>query len=809
MNLARLRSGVVTTVAVLAFTVVLSACGGESAPAPDETATPTATQEATPTPSVTSTATPASTTPTPTGAVLTLAIDSDTRWQDLFDDFTTSQQACIRDALGEELEAALGRLVLTDEDTQASEVALFSCLSPETARSVFLSSMAAGFEESEGRPLSADEASCLRERVADVDVAAFVAETANGPDTGTGTEEVMFGLVSCFPDLLLSAFLAEAGMTLDELSEEEASCLHEWSASTEWQRFLRDDDATVLAWLLPSLADCAPDLFLGFFLEASGITLDELGAEETSCLREWLAGLDWDALLMDDESVAAAVAAAGLASCLPSAAEPGSGADRGSILEGAVAAPVGVAIEGTLRHEGDVDVFVFEAEEGAYYHVDVTRRTLDSFVAVLYDADGRELASTGDLPAWGLFWEATYAGRHHVEVRGYGAGSYTLTVSRAPNDHADELDSATALTLGEPVEAWVNHGADSDVFAFDAAGGQLYEVDVALGSLPDSTVALHDAGGGLLLANDDYRESLASRLYWLAPADGGRHYVVVRGHGTGSYTLTVSRSPIDDTGEQDLTCSAGIAVPNPTANESLVRDCEHLLALRDALATTGSLNWSAKLPMTSWTGVTIADTRQRVTNLDLASSDLTGALSGRLGDLTALTELRLNGNRLTGMLPSKLGQLDLTRVYLGGNRFTGCLPSLLWGVTNSDVGTLGLPACPAPIDVSQGSKEPLTAGTYKFSWKKGDPPLIFDVPPGLTLELAGAVTAIPPRPGSKGPWVSGRALVFFVVGNDSRLIIDAAFAGVEWSRLIVEPAPGIGDLLDRVVEFSWTDETHE
>ena len=556
MKLVPLRSGVVTTIAILALAIVLSACGGEPPPAPDETTTPVGTQEATPTPSATSTATPASTTPPPTGAVLALAIDSDTRWQELFDEFTVPEQACIRGALGEDLEATLGRPVLTDEDTQASEVALFSCLSPATARGVLLYSVIAGFEETEGRPISLDEANCLHERVADADVAGFIAGTFNGLDAAA--EEFVFGLMGCFPDLFLSAFLAEAGMTLEELREEEASCLREWSASADWQLFLSGDtDETLLAGFLPGLANCAPDLLLGFFLEASGITLDELGAEETSCLREWLAGLDWDALLIDSEGTAAAVASAGLARCLPSGTDPGSTADRGSILEGAVPAPVGEAIEGALDGLGKPDIYVLQAEAGVLYRVDVTLGTLVDSTLALYDADGWELAFNDDLDyessASRIEWEAPDTRAYYLAVESYLAsdgGSYTLTITTIPNidDHADDIDpgTATRAAVGVAIEGTLHYGDDVDIFVFGAEEGAYYQVDVTLGTLGDSLLALYDADGWELAFNDDHGDSLASRIFWRA-SDAGEYYVAVGGYGAGSYTLTIAQIPnIDD-----------------------------------------------------------------------------------------------------------------------------------------------------------------------------------------------------------------------------------------------------------------------
>ena len=46
-----------------------------------------------------------------------------------------------------------------------------------------------------------------------------------------------------------------------------------------------------------------------------------------------------------------------------------------------------------------------------------------------------------------------------------------------------------------------------------------------------------------------------------------------------------------------------------------------------------------------------------------------------LGDLSELTGLRLDGNALTGTIPSAMSVLsNLTDVYLGGNDLTGCIP---------------------------------------------------------------------------------------------------------------------------------------
>ena len=140
--------------------------------------------------------------------------------------------------------------------------------------------------------------------------------------------------------------------------------------------------------------------------------------------------------------------------------------------------------------------------------------------------------------------------------------------------------------------------------------------------------------------------------------------------------------------------------------------------------------------MSHWTGVTVAGTPPRVTKLHLAESDLRGELSGLLGNLTGLRELRLEDNRLGGSIPSKLLRLNaLTHLYVAGNNLEGCIPPMLRSVANNDLQSLDLPTCPPPVDPWQANTPRdagvMDAGTYRYET------LLFDVPPGLQVELAG------------------------------------------------------------------------
>ena len=75
---------------------------------------------------------------------------------------------------------------------------------------------------------------------------------------------------------------------------------------------------------------------------------------------------------------------------------------------------------------------------------------------------------------------------------------------------------------------------------------------------------------------------------------------------------------------------------------------------------------------------------------------LTGAIPSELGNLAELTNLWLSHNQLTGGIPSELlgglSKLELLRLS-GGNLLTGCVPAGLQEVPDSDLSELNLNSC--------------------------------------------------------------------------------------------------------------------
>ena len=154
----------------------------------------------------------------------------------------------------------------------------------------------------------------------------------------------------------------------------------------------------------------------------------------------------------------------------------------------------------------------------------------------------------------------------------------------------------------------------------------------------------------------------------------------------------------------EVACSELAAVSGGATNPGLVSDCVVLLAARDVLAGTVTLNWSTDTPIADWSGVVLDGTPGRVTELDLSSLGLDGEIPTELGSVANLRSLDLRDNQLTGVIPNALGDLaNLLELYLGGNRLSGCVPDELRDIPSNDFASLGLPFCSEHPCVSGGA----------------------------------------------------------------------------------------------------------
>ena len=115
--------------------------------------------------------------------------------------------------------------------------------------------------------------------------------------------------------------------------------------------------------------------------------------------------------------------------------------------------------------------------------------------------------------------------------------------------------------------------------------------------------------------------------------------------------LIVSITSVVSAQSGPASCANDGAVTDAANNPGLVSDCAGLLASRDTLSGSATLNWSADLAVEDWEGVTVGGSPRRVTRLILSRNELTGSIPGELGSLTNLQTLWLSGNQLTGSIP--------------------------------------------------------------------------------------------------------------------------------------------------------------
>ena len=192
-------------------------------------------------------------------------------------------------------------------------------------------------------------------------------------------------------------------------------------------------------------------------------------------------------------------------------------------------------------------------------------------------------------------------------------------------------------------------------------------------------------------------------------AGGTQHDVQVRAVnavGEGPWSATRTETPL----QSGPACSADGAVPNAATNRGLLSDCEILLAVRDTLAGSGTLNWSSSIPIANWTGVIVRGTPQRVTWLHLHRRVLTGRIPPELGGLTGLNQLDLSYNQLTGTIPTALGSLtNLTALNLFVNRLAGPIPAELGRLTKLQALELWDNQLTGPIPPELGSLTNLQA----------------------------------------------------------------------------------------------------
>lgn len=333
-------------------------------------------------------------------------------------------------------------------------------------------------------------------------------------------------LLACLdPDATRELYLAIiiAGVEADFMAgvgPQEEACLRERLSDEDLPALAADPESPDAARFFGEMMGCIPDVLFSMFMEemvgATGAAGLELSEEQVSCVQDAMADIDW-AVFIDN----------------PEPEDPEAAAD---FLDAVVSCVPDVFVSLVIS-EMEAEIGELSDEARSCLREAVT--DLD-WSAILGDAPEELLADL--LPALiGCAPELLFLDDEAVPSDG--------------DDHGDFIDEATPVALGDATGAAgvLDYEGDIDIFVFEAVAGEFYQIDVALGTLTYSTVALYDAEGVELAYNDDYRVTPTSRLYWEA-ADSGPVYVWVGGwdSGAGPYTLTVVVLDfVDDHGDRN------------------------------------------------------------------------------------------------------------------------------------------------------------------------------------------------------------------------------------------------------------------
>ena len=241
-------------------------------------------------------------------------------------------------------------------------------------------------------------------------------------------------------------------------------------------------------------------------------------------------------------------------------------------------------------------------------------------------------------------------------VATWGAESASESVATEECDRAPRFGSTHySFSIAEDAATSTSVGT---VSATDEDGDTL-TYEIAVGN-EDGKFSIGSSTGGITLAGEVDSDVLAFYSLRVEADDGNGN--------TATTTVGVSLLLSE--------CSNGTIVPRPRSNPHLVRDCSMLLAGRDTLAGTGSLDWSANTRINDWQGVTVHPTPSPyVRVLLLTEQGLTGSISPELGGVADVRRIDLDYNTLSGGIPRELGSLpDLELLYLTDNQLTGSIP---------------------------------------------------------------------------------------------------------------------------------------
>lgn len=260
-----------------------------------------------------------------------------------------------------------------------------------------------------------------------------------------------------------------------------------------------------------------------------------------------------------------------------------------------------------------------------------------------------------------------------------GEGSGVVIIAAAANETNAERNATITLTSGElsanftvTQKAWTDKVAVSpDEAAAPAAGA---EIEVAVTSNTDWTVEI-PADADWCAVDEASGSEDATLTFTIAANETGVPRTAV---------VTIKAS---ETVSATVTFTQGRIMPAAVKKDSLA-----LIAIYNAADgdnwkknDDGSSKWDFNKPIYEWDYVKTDAESGRVTSLAITAKDVISTpweLPSAIGDLTELTNLRFNSQKVTGQIPAAVyGLTKLTDLYFQNNMLTGSISSAISQLT--------------------------------------------------------------------------------------------------------------------------------
>ena len=232
--------------------------------------------------------------------------------------------------------------------------------------------------------------------------------------------------------------------------------------------------------------------------------------------------------------------------------------DFGDDVASAHEIAVGESVAATMTLGQDVDVFSFAAEQGVTYQIEASSNVpklevpLGGFGVYLVDDNLLNWRRVKNRASW----IASSSGQQYIRVSGRGPATYSISVSIADfvDDHGDDPESATTLKLGETTRGVIDHDDDEDFFRIDLTRGETIEIDIDSATKDKIHVDVWYENRGLFGLS-------RFPVIWQAASTGPHFVRIITPDVIGDYSITVRASDHVDDHPDDAATTIEFGIP--------------------------------------------------------------------------------------------------------------------------------------------------------------------------------------------------------------------------------------------------------